>query len=100
MIALTILTISPNSTNGSLTARSATFGKVRGSRDGARSARRRIRGRTHAPSRTSAVCASSFTHASSTGQFELDRIEQTATFQALHGLNLDDNVGWRNGFGT
>ena len=34
-----------NLINGSLTARSATFGKVRGSRDGARSARRRIRGR-------------------------------------------------------
>ena len=69
-----ILTIIPNSTNGSLTARSATFGKIRGSRDGARSARRRIRGRTHAPSRTSAVWYYSFAHGLSTGQFELDRI--------------------------
>ena len=35
---LTIQTIRANSTNGSLTARSATFGKVRGSRDGAQRA--------------------------------------------------------------
>ena len=36
-----ILTISPNSSNGSLTARSATFGKVRGSRDGALNPRKK-----------------------------------------------------------
>jgi len=63
-----------NSTNGSLTAQSATFGKVRGSRDDARSARRRIRGRTHAPSRTRAVCIYRMPHASSTGQFELTNL--------------------------
>ena len=53
---------------------------VRGCRGRARSARRRIRGRCHAPSRTRAVWYYSFAHASSTGQFGAARIEQAATF--------------------